>query len=270
VPVSFRVGASRISRRDITLPSGDAFERIVADTSSVAPRRGTDGAALAGVVRDSAGQPLRDARVTVSGVSGEWRTGSSGGFVVRGIPPGTHVVAVNTPGFAQERRLVELAQHDSATVHLSMTRLITTLPTVTIEERRRFDALKSELEGRRRMGFGYRADSAEIAKLPGVMEAFNFPGVHTTWYKGIWGISMTGVYSIPSKKSSGIALTCNPTIWVDGMTSVANMEILNQMTKDEIALIEVYTSAAGAPMQYAGTRTNCGVVLVWRKRYINP
>ena len=125
--------------------------------------------------------------MTVSGVAGEWRTSANGEFVVRGIPAGTRVVAVNVMGFVRERRLVEFAAHDSATLDLSMTRLLTTLPTVTVEERRRFDALKSDLEFRRRMGFGYRADSAEIAKLPGVMEAFNFPGVHTSWNQGYMG-----------------------------------------------------------------------------------
>jgi hypothetical protein len=268
VPVSFRVGTARITRRDITLPSGEAFEQIVADTSSVAPLRGPDGVTLAGVVRDSAGQPLRDARITVSGVGGEWRTGANGLFVARGIPPGTHVVSVNTLGFAQERRLVQLAPQDSGTLDLSMTRLITTLPTVTVEERRRFDARKSELEGRRRMGFGYRADSAELGRLPGVMEAFNFPGVHTKSAQGRWLIYMSGVYTMPSKKGSGLTTTCAPTIWIDGF--IADIDYLNELTKDEIGLIEVYTSAAGAPMQYAGTRTNCGVVLVWRKRFLNP
>jgi hypothetical protein len=139
---------------------------------------------------------------------------------------------------------------------------------VTVEERKRFDALKSELDGRRRMGFGYRADSAELARLPGVMEAFNFPGVRTRSSQGRWFIYMNGVYTMPSKSSSGITMTCTPMIWIDG--SIADMDYLNELTKDEIGLIEVYTSAAGAPTQYAGTRTNCGVVPVWRKRFINP
>jgi hypothetical protein len=268
IPVSFRVSPARITRRDLTLPSGDAFEQIVADTSAVAPLHGGEAATLAGVVRDSTLQPLRDARITVSGVAGEWRTNASGGFVVRGIPDGTHVVAVNTMGFVRERRMVELAPQDSATIDLSMTRLLTTLPTVTVEERRRFDALRSDLESRRRMGFGYRADSAALARLPGVVEAFNFPGVRTRSSQGRWFIYMNGMYTMTSKNGSGITMTCAPTIWIDG--SIADIDYLNELTKDEIGMIEVYTSAAGAPLQFTGTRTNCGVVLVWRKRFINP
>lgn len=268
VPVSFRVSAARITRRDVTLPSGDAFEQVASDTSIATLVQGPDAATMAGVVRDSTGQPLRDARITISGVGGEWRTSATGGFVVRGMPVGTHVVAVKEMGFVRERRLVELAAQDSATLDLSMTRLLTTLPTVTVEERRRFDALKSDLESRRRMGFGYRADSLELARLPGVREAFNFPGVHTGGTPMLWGINMTGVYSISSKGSTGITMTCDPAIWIDG--GISDMDMLRELTKDEIGLIEVYTSAAGAPMQYAGSRTNCGLVLVWRKRFINP
>jgi hypothetical protein len=268
IPVSFRVGTARIARRDLTLPSSDAIEQLGADASLLAPVRDLDGSTLAGVVRDSARLPVHDARVTVSGVAGEWRVNANGGFVVRGIPSGTRVIAIRALGLAPERRLVDLAARDSAFLDLSMTRLITTLSTVTIREREHLNALRSDLDQRRRAGFGYRADSLELARLPGVMEAFNFPGVRTAWKLGMWGISMTGVYSIPSKGSSGITLSCNPTIWIDG--AISDIFMLNELTKDEIALIEVYNSAARAPLQYASARSLCGVVLVWRKRYIDP
>jgi hypothetical protein len=145
---------------------------------------------------------------------------------------------------------------------------MTKLATVTIEERRKFDAVRADLEHRRKLGFGYRADSTELAKLPGVGEAFNFPGVHTKVIGGQFQIYMNGMYSITSKKGTGLAMTCYPTIWLDGF--IVDITAANTLTKDEIGVIEVFTSAAGAPSQYAGTRTNCGVVLIWRKRYISP
>lgn len=268
IPVSFRVGTARIARRDLTLPSSDAIEQLGADASSLAPVRDLDGSTLAGVVRDSAGQPVHDARVTVSGVAGEWRANANGGFIVRGIPSGTRVISIRALRFAPERRLVDLAARDSAFLDLSMTRLITTLNTVTIREREHFNELKSELDQRRRAGFGYRADSTEFAKYMSVGQALNFPGVHISVIGAEWGIYMTGVYSIPSNGGSGITLTCNPTIWLDGF--ISDMRMINELRKEEIALVEIYNSAARAPLQYAGTRSLCGVVLVWRKRYIDP
>jgi hypothetical protein len=177
-------------------------------------------------------------------------------------------VTVNTVGFVLERRLVDLAPRDSAALDLSMSRLITTLSAVTIQERAHFNALKADLDERRRLGFGYRADSTELSRLPGVLEAFNFPGVHSTWAQGRWQIYMQGAYHIGSKGSSGLPLTCAPTVWIDG--AVASMDYLNELAKDEIGLIEVYTSAAGAPLEFSGTRTNCGIILVWRKAYLTP
>jgi hypothetical protein len=234
-----------------------------ADSFTVRPTRGPDGATIAGVVRDSAGQPVHDALVTLSGVTGEWRSDGNGGFVVRGIPSGARVVEIRALGFAPERRLVDLAAKDSAYLDLSISRLITKLNTVTIRERERLNALRSDLDQRRRAGFGYHSDSLELARLPGVWDAFNFPGVRVTGTPSNWAISMTGQRSL-----SKMELSCAPTIWIDGM--VSDQAFLNELTRDEIALIEVFSSAARTPMQYAGTRTNCGVVLVWRKGYISP
>jgi hypothetical protein len=132
IPVSFHIGPVRIARRDITLPSYAAIERLVADAAPAVALQSGDGATLVGVVHDSAGRPVRDARLAVSGVAGEWRANANGGFVVRGIPAGTRVVSVTALGFAPDRRLVDLAGRDSAYLQASLARLATTLSTVRI------------------------------------------------------------------------------------------------------------------------------------------
>jgi hypothetical protein len=256
------------ARADTNGRESGTIERLLADTASVPLVAPLAGATLAGVVRDSTGRLLRDASVTVSGVRGEWRTNADGRFLVRGIPSGTRVVSVHFVGFVASRRLANFGTRDSLDLAFSMSRVITRLNTVTIREREHFDALKSELDQRRRAGFGYRADSLELARLPGVMEAFNFPGVHTSWSQGRWSIYMTGVYSIPSRNGSGTSLSCRPAIWLDGQ--VSDQDMIMELKKDEIALIEVFNSAARAPLQYGSSGGNCGVVLVWRKRYISP
>jgi hypothetical protein len=270
IPVWLHIGAERFARRDLTVPSEDAIEQVVRDPSTLALLPAADGASVAGVVRDSTGEPIEGARVTVSGIAHEWRTRADGGFLARGIPAGARVVTVAALGFVPERRLLDVAAHDSAYLALSATRLITTLAAVTVKERDAKNALKSDLEQRRRAGFGYWADSVALQRLPGVKEAFSLPG---TWAMDTpgdpetsWRIFMTGIYSMPL--TGGAVSTCQPTVWVDGM--VSDITYLTQLTKDEIGLIEVYTSAAAAPTQFAGTRTNCGIVLIWRKRFINP
>jgi hypothetical protein len=268
IPISFRIGAARIARRDMTIPSIEGLLTLGGDQPALPLSRAADGAVLAGAVRDSVGQPIRDARITISGVAGEWRSNSDGRFLVRGLPAGTRVIAVRALSLAPERRLVDFSGNDSAYVDLSLMRLVTTLATVTVRERQHFDAVKDELNQRRRAGFGYRADSLEFAKVFSVGQALNFPGVHVTTSGGTWGIYMTGVYSIASKGAMSLVTTCKPTVWFDGAKT--DWEMVNSVSKDEVALVEIYNSAARTPLQFSGGRTLCGVVLVWSKRYVNP
>ncbi len=259
----------------VTLPAearwprecGPQAESPIADTALVG-LRGRNGGVLTGLVIDSAGQPIRDARIIFSGVKGEWRADMAGGFTIVGVPPGTRAVSISAIGFLHECRVVKFAVHDTATIAVSLVRIVTQLSTVQIREREHANALKGELDQRKRAGFGYRTDSLDLARLPGLPEAFNFPGVRARYNRGTWGIEMSGTYHITSKGGSGQTLTCNPTIWVDG--AIADITLLNDLHKEEVALIEVYNSAARTPIQYAGTRNLCGVVLVWRKRYIDP
>ena len=270
LPVSFKIGATGIARRDLALPSGAAFERLLADSSATPPPTGDGDAVLVGFVRDSTGQALRDVRVSISGVGGEWRTDSSGKLTAHGISAGEHVVTVTAVGFERERRLAQVAPGDSASLAVSMSRLMTRLNTVTIEERRRLNAVRADIDHRKKLGFGYRVDSVGLSRLPGVGEAFVLPSVHVKFNGNQWSLYMTraGAFSIPGKGGAGLKMDCAPTIWIDGFK--ADVALANSLTKDEIGLIETYTSAAGAPLEYTGSNTNCGIVLIWRKRYISP
>jgi hypothetical protein len=269
VRVTFENANGRVTRRDLTLPSGTHFEHLLADSSVVAPNA-TGGSVVAASIRDSTGRALPDARMSISGVTGEWRTNASGTLAARGIPPGERVVTITGIGFERERRLMDLAPGDSASVDVEMTRLITRLSTMTITERRHFDAVRADIDHRAKIGFGYRIDSTALTRLPGLGEALNLPSVHVRFRGSQWSIYMTaaGAYSIPQKGSAGLSMDCSPTIWIDGF--LADAVEANSLTKDEIGLVEVFTSAASAPMDYAGSRSNCGVVLFWRKRYISP
>jgi hypothetical protein len=269
VPVTLRIGDERIARRDITLPTVGAIEHALADASAMAPvaplRRGAGGT-LTGIVRDSAGRALEDARITISGVSGEWRTNYDGAFVARGIPAGTHVAESRALGFEPEQRVVDLASIDSSHLDLSMSRLITKLSTVTVREHEHFNEIKSELDQRRRAGFGYRTDSLELDHLPGLHEAFAFPGVYVDSKPHDWKVWMRGVKSIT--RANGNQALCAANVFIDGLR-LSGKGPLSEMSKEEVAVIEIYNSAARAPLQF-GTDNNCGVVLVWTKMYVNP
>jgi hypothetical protein len=98
----------------------------VADSALVG-LRGRNGAVLTGLVIDSAGQPIRDARITFFGVKGEWRADMAGGFTIVGVPPGSRAVSISAIGFLHECRVVNFAARDTASIAVSLVRIGTQL-----------------------------------------------------------------------------------------------------------------------------------------------
>ncbi len=273
VSVSFNIGDVRIARRDLVLPASDIIDRLLADSSSVPPLPAGEGSTLSGIVRDSLGKPVKDARIDVTGVSGQWRTNEAGNFVVRGIPSGARVVASSQLGFLPERRLVDVGTADSIAVELSMSRVATFLDTMKVSGKQ---SLKTtallDIASRRKLGIGYFEDSTKLAQLPGagLRDAFNFPSTRTGQSgPGLWFIYMSEhAQSLTGKPGGPGGPGCTPAIFIDGMPS--NIQFVNDMTKEEVGLIEAFTSPSRAPSEFAGSGGNCGIVLIWRKRYLRP
>jgi hypothetical protein len=119
----------------VTLPAaakwardcGPDAEAPVAD-SMLTGLRGRNGAVLTGIVIDSAGQPIRDARITFSGVKGDWRADMAGGFTIVGVPPGSRAVSISAIGFLHECRVVKFVMHDTATIAMSLVRGVNKAP----------------------------------------------------------------------------------------------------------------------------------------------
>jgi hypothetical protein len=114
LPVAFRLGAARVARRDLVLPSSAAVAVVLADTSSARAGGALDDAMVTGVAHDAAGVPVRTALLTVSGMPRQWNASAAGALVANDVTTGTRVVTVGAPGFHAERRLVTLAPEDSA------------------------------------------------------------------------------------------------------------------------------------------------------------
>jgi hypothetical protein len=278
VSVSFTIGDARVARRDLILPAANIVDRLVADSTGVAPLADGEGSTITGVVRDSLGKPVSDAHVAVTGVTGDWRTNERGRFIVRGIPGGARVVTSSQLGFAPERRLVDVSGADSLAVDLSMSRVSTYLDTLKISGKQSLRTTTLlDIASRRKLGMGYFEDSTKLTKLPGagLRDVFNFPSVRTgpalssgkpgaaPPAMGVWYIFMTSHAASIMGASS-----CVATIYVDGMST--SIEYVNDLTKEEIGLIEVFTSPSRAPVEYSGSGGNCGIVLIWRKAFLRP
>ena len=124
VPVTFGLGSARIARRDITVPSRRAVEQLLADTAVGGLDLQADGAVVSGVVRDSLGQPVRDAEVSVYGITGATLVDARGEFVLQHVPPGSRLISFAAPGFRAAHELVDVASTDSASVNILLDRAI--------------------------------------------------------------------------------------------------------------------------------------------------
>jgi hypothetical protein len=60
---------------------------------------------------------------------------------------------------------------------------------------------------------------------------------------------------------------CMPTLYVDGVhTAYGGRADLNGVVSpSQIEAVELYSSAANIPVQYAGVNSACGVILIWTR-----
>jgi hypothetical protein len=264
----------RIARRDFTLGGGEAPAPATgaapaapsAPDSAVAELTVAGGATLGGMVTDSSGRGLQDARVRVAAAGRSVRTDARGRYSIPSLPAGPYRVSVEAVGYLPASMSADLYGGDSVALNVRLSSVAPQLPTVTVEARRRRAAALSDIDSRRRSGIGSYVDSIRLKDMPGLWRAFDQNLVSVVmkspndWTIHIYKPSLAA----GSASGSSVAAYCAPAITIDGMKS--DMETLRTIAKDEVALIEVYAHSGSGPMQYM---TNaCGAVVVWTKGFV--
>ena len=231
---------ARVQRRDLLLGP------IPSD--SVEGSRGT----IVGVVTDSGGIPLPDARVVADGVP-ELRTDSSGRFTARRVPVGSRQVEVLAIGRSPVVTVVDVTPTDTATVFATMRR-ITTLDVVRVTAPAFVRRLVRDLDERRKLGTGYVRDSTEVGRHGTLFSAFfSIPSVRPE------RLSTSEFYlSLPANTGR-----CVANLVIDGRR--ASYDELTFLRPADVAAVEVYPRRMTAPMEYIRD-DNCGAVSVWTKR----
>ena len=228
----------RMQRRDFLLgPTRD----------SDLTRRST----ITGRVTDENGNPLIDARVFVDEF-GEVRSNAEGNVVLRSVPAGTRQVDVLAIGRIPVSIVLELTAGDTATFTASM-RKVTTLDVVRVTGTRRQRVLVEGFETRRKRGFGYVLDSAQLSTRGRLWSAFEgFPSIEVRVRGGDFSLFFPGAQGGQ----------CTPGIFVDGRkTDIAE---LNMLRVGELAAVEVYPHRMSTPAEFL-TSERCGSVAVWTK-----
>jgi hypothetical protein len=232
-------GSLRVQRRDLTVG-------VVGDSG--AKQTGI----VAGLVADSIGRPVGDARVIADGAA-ELRSGADGRFIVR-VPVGTRQVEVLAIGMSPVVTAVDVSPVDTASVLATMRR-ITMLDVVRVTASPQVRRLVRDLDERRRTGMGYVRDSSEIANhgtLSSVL--FEFPTVQVS-RKNVAG---DFVATLPGTGAS----RCLANVVIDGQKS--DFDQLNFLRPADIAVMEVYPRRMSLPMQFIRF-DDCGAIIVWTK-----
>jgi hypothetical protein len=259
-----------VLRRDLYI---GAAERLILTAEDSVRRSGainegdrvvTSGAgSVEGVVRETNGKPIPDARVMVSSTRGETRTDSSGRFTLRSLPEGSHMLEVRALGFVPEEALVDIVAFRESSVNVTMVDLVgTLLDTMRVRARARLgEALRAGFDRRRKSGAGLFIDETVLDTLKAhsfADIARRIPGITFREGRGA-----NDQFERQMFFSGSRGTPCPPTIYLDGIRLLDLVTDLDQIVNPAtIRRVEVYQRGTTIPSDFS-SNSNCGVLVVW-------
>jgi len=261
-------GEEAVAVRNLSLSVSEA-PTLAALDSAGATVRGMDGeptpddtatglllsgtAAVSGVVRGDGGRPLDDVEIRVVNAKPVTRTDAAGRYTLNGLPSGTQLLAVRRIGYLIGDVGVELRPNRTVRQDVLLRRVVSLDSIRVVASRSRW----ADFEWRRRNSASGRFFTAndlskqhatELAPVIQHVGGFTIVG---------WGPNAQ-VYSTAAKAGRPNCQQAN--VVIDGMDQAT----INMVPPHDIAALEVYAEAAGAPGQY---RAECGLILIWTKRW---
>ena len=233
----------RVLRRDLAVGPRDSVG---------SPARGT----ITGTVTDEAGRPIDGARVVLDDAP-QVRSGTDGRFAVRDVLPGTRQLEVLVIGMHPVVVVADVLANELTTVTAILTR-VTLLEAVRITGSPWQQRLMRDFDDRKRQGGGTVLDSTDIARRGTMAAVFSaLPSVQVKYGRG-------GQFSLelPGRMSS----RCAAGVWVDGFR--AELDEIYSLRPEDIAAVESYPRSMQVPMKFMSTQSDCGVVVIWTKRFL--
>jgi carboxypeptidase family protein len=202
--------------------------------------------------------PVYGGRVTV-------REGAStvidaeGGFVIRGVAPGTQWVNVQAIGRAPSAQAVDVRPGDTTWLNVTLGPLPVTLaPVKVIGQASR---MLGDFEERRRAGsgLGYSLGEAEMAGMASMRSVLSaMPSIQL-----VRGQGNTDFMALLPNPGVGGRGWCLAALYIDGFLS--DWDQVHIYKPKDLVGVEMYPRASSAPIQYQQVATGCGVVLIWTK-----
>ncbi|HEX6314874.1 MAG TPA: carboxypeptidase regulatory-like domain-containing protein, partial [Gemmatimonadaceae bacterium] len=189
-----------------------------------------------------------------------------GSFLVPDVAPGTRRLVLRTTGLLQRRLVLEVVSGQSQVLLVSLRpgpRVVVQVVAPPLDQ-------LSDFRQRRRAGGGTFIDKTEInRRQPRVLSDLmrGVPGVRVEQSRdGLRYLSLHFRRMTPNATAHEESL-CDMMIYVDGQPFQGNASAADvRIRMTEVAGIEVYTSAASVPRQFAGANAACGVIMLWLVR----
>lgn len=219
-------------------------------------------AGLVGIVRDSAGQPVRDVQIRLSGAAARRTlTGDSGGFAFESLPPGPTLVSLRRLGFAPDSTRIILRAGRTDSLVLVLESMASKLPGVLVEDEMdaRSHRLLAGFWERRSRGFGSFLTRDEIDKR----DAHDFVDL-TRMIPSLRVVNLNGRRTLRFNGSLQ-PRDCPPQYVVDGMRIESGSP--DEFTPTDIEAVEFYSGPATTPPQFTNRAFNhtCGVIVIWTR-----
>jgi outer membrane cobalamin receptor len=179
---------------------------------------------------------------------------------LNGLPAGTQNLEIRAIGYQPKRVAVDLSARQPSTIDVILDKQVPTLNSVVVRDKgSKADQDFNGFLSRKRSGFGgkfFTAEDIEQRQPFAMTDLMRMsPGMQ---------VSPNGAMGYALRGRGG----CTPDVIIDGLRVMQGAdEVDNLVRPGEVDGVEVYTSSAGVPPQYAGVGgSSCGAVLIWTKR----
>jgi hypothetical protein len=187
-------------------------------------------------------------------------TDSVGEFAMAAARAGTFLVHAERVGYGRVASpLLRLETQDTLHIEVRLSaRTVVLDPVVVIARHRRSPVLSEFHERASRRAVGTFITRAEIER--------RHPHTTTALLRTVPGIRL-----VPRRVGGGSDVllrgNCAPAFYIDGIhVRMLGLTIDDLVQPRALEGIEIYRSAADAPVEYTGVRGGCGVLLLWTRR----
>lgn len=191
-----------------------------------------------------------------------------------------YTLSVEHVAYADVSHEISFAPGEQLDLEVRLSETAIELEPIIVTERRRGLLVDVGFYDRLERGSGLYIEREEIERRT--------PSHLTDLMQGRAGLRVVGMgalkYDIRLTATDRIRGDCQPSIWLDGSlvrdggaprtsrsamtgtTVLAQPQLSEIISPEQVEALEVYTGPAGLPLQFGGSNAMCGVVVIWSRR----